>query len=44
MQSLGVVETQETGCHAAVGGKLRSDRGDVAAGALNAARREHVGE
>ena len=44
VQSLWVVEAQETRCHAAVGSKLRSHGGNVAAGALNAAGREHVRE
>ena len=44
VQSLRVVETQETGCHTAVSCKFRGHGGNVAAGALNAAGREHVRE
>ncbi len=44
VQSLRVVEAQETGCHAAVRSKFRGHSGNVAAGALNAAGREHVRE
>ena len=44
VQSLRVVEAQEADRHAAFGSKLRGHSGNVAAGALNAAGREHVRE
>ena len=44
VQSLRIVEAQETGCHTAVGSKFRGHGGNVSAGALNAAGREHVRE
>jgi hypothetical protein len=44
VQSLRVVEAQETCRHAAVGSKLRGHSGNVAAGALNATGREHIRE
>jgi hypothetical protein len=44
VQSLRVIEAQETRSHAAVRSKFRSHRSNVAAGALNATGREHVRE
>ena len=44
VQSLWIVEAQEAGCHASVRGKFRGHGGNVTAGALNAAGREHVRE
>ena len=44
MQSLGIVEAQEPARNAALGGKLRNDGGNVAAGALHAAGDKHFRE
>jgi hypothetical protein len=44
MQSLWIVEAEETDLHASAGSQVRGDGGDVAAGALNAAGREQVSE
>jgi hypothetical protein len=44
VQSLRIVEAQETKRHTAVGSKLRGYSGNMTAGALNAAGGEHVRE
>ncbi len=44
VQSLRIVEAQEARGHPAIRGQLCSHRGNVAPGALNAARRQHIRE
>jgi hypothetical protein len=44
VESLRIVQTEEPVRNTAIGGKLRDDGGDVAAGALNSAGRKHVRE